>query len=347
MPKLKRSAEPLTVEAVLEDLKLTREVGGIQRAGSDELHTVAQMMFPDEEEFHEDHLRYARSLVETHINKACEALGEVRKDEPCARATADSLRALFFQSDEDRSKAETLRKQALSDRGCALSTDGLRKREDSALGVVAKLLHEDLQERQGHAPQTVEEIVRVMRPLVTEAREFFHYILQLIYPYDPPPTSDERITYLMRGMWYLANLQMWARSMQTLRLRPTKHSRWEVLFGDLFGGVILLLGFEEQADKDTVYAVMRESPVEDYIDLWNRLYEKPGWEDMANRWQDWMQSCFPHCTYHRSITGVRCAPHQLLIALEEFERAAIKMDGRELDEEFQEYFGANFPIITE
>jgi hypothetical protein len=130
MPPSRRTAEPQSVGAVLEDLKLTREVGGVQRASVNELETTLRWLFPDEEELGNEHLPYAQSLVETHLNRACEGYSEQHRSDPCAQATAASLRSLYFQPADKQAKAQNLRRDALRECGCSLSPDGLRKRED-------------------------------------------------------------------------------------------------------------------------------------------------------------------------------------------------------------------------
>jgi hypothetical protein len=324
----------------LEDLKLTREAGGVQRASTNELQTTLRWLFPDEEQLGSEHLLYARSLVETHLNRACLANSEQSANDPCSQAAAASLRSLFFQSLDKKEKAQTLRKQALEECGCSLSPDALRKREDAVLGEVADQLHADLKQRHDNAPQTIEEVVRIIRPLVAETREFFHIVLQLCYPFDPPEPAEEVADHVARGLWYLARLQAWARSIQTLRARPVRHTRNEMFFGDLMAGSILFIGFDDGADKDAVYKILREDKPEDYVDLWNEVFSLPNGQEILERWRAWMLSCFPTCTYHRARNSLRCQPHTLLHVLEEFEAASAEMEAGILEEHFDADFGS-------
>lgn len=316
VPSTRRSAEPGTLNAIREDLRAIREDGGVNQAHDDALIAILAMLAPGAPEVTDDNRQMARNLVLTHVRRVSADADHRAGDDACALAAAESLQTIMTRTAGDDRKVATIRRGTQTSRGCHLSLDGLRKREDVLLVEVAEAVHADLVaalEKRG--PQTVEEMARYIIEDVREAWESIDDGLRRLYQVAPMTDSQSRNSIVLSMLYDVAHMQYWFGRMIGIRMRVQQHSRVDLLFADT-AAVVMSQAFGQYDDKQTVNQILTEAGRYEKRDFLDRLLDHENGQDIFRRFSEWVSGCHTECAYQRTYSvGLLCPPHQLAFAL--------------------------------
>jgi hypothetical protein len=305
------------VEVISEDLRLAREAGGLGEATAEQLQGTLAMLNAAAAEDVETALRAARAVLAAHIRRTCEAV-IATEQEVCGRATATSLAASLLRTGGPQ-KLASIRRAALTDAGCHLTLDGLRKREDGLIQRIAAAAHGDLLERQRERGwRTVEEAVRHSGELIETVHDELHDGLPLLYVL--APSSDERLRrgFMWQALVGVAAVMEHLRQIVRLHAGPGPHTGVDYLFADIAQHA-LLVTFPDGDDKQIAHDILTGLERWDVEAFIPAIKARPDGDAFLDRWGAWLTSCHPTCAYQRTdVVRLCCRPHQLTVALGEF-----------------------------
>lgn len=322
MPSPKRRAPRRTAAAIGEDLLRARRVGGLWRADADDLAATLDWLSvtgvaPDEEP-----LTRARDLFVHYVKRTCEATREAAQPDLTAVAAAASLQQLLLRPSGDTRLAQVIRRESAIALRHTISPDAVRHREDKLITEIAQQVSQDLEIRRLDVPQSVEDAVHRLAPLVTDLRQDLHDLLCVIYAHVPP--ADPRQRRVIGGFYQSVLMEVGALLVACTDLtevgrRSANLPDNELSFVSSARHMRSLL-FEEDDDREYMLAFMGREEAHGWARLLDRLQSTERGKQVYDRWLSWVNACYPTCAFERTAEiRYMCSPHALLTLLYDFE----------------------------
>jgi hypothetical protein len=312
----KRRAEWNTEASVLEDLRLARDAGGIDRAGADRLAGSLRLRHGSNGAS-PDQLVATRTWLKQHVGNGAAAYRVMHQGDAVALAAAESAESILLREANDRRTAASLRKTAVEHHQCFIAVDSLRKREFAVLTVMAKSAFAAV-EPKGELFVTVDGMLRLLRPFaelaalnVDDAAKKFSQRAAL---------QDDQILVraVEHAIWAVANFG--ALPVYGLdRLRAfgiTSFADQSIEY--LLDGIIKV-PFVAQPD-DIMQLATATQLGEDARTFYGRLLATPVMAPVVQRFIIWLASHDPRsCHYYNNDVMVGyCAPHYYVALCESF-----------------------------
>lgn len=334
----KRRAELGTAAAIDEDLHFARDAGGIARADTDRLQgTIAMLTFADADP--DIVIANARDVLVARTTRVCRSFPASFPNDPCARAAATSTSDILLQPLSSMEKARTFRRRALADNSCLLTDDGLRKREDVLIRHIAGAVWEELTARRtGLGPQTHEEMILKMLPVVQGGHKYLHDLLMRLYPQEAIQPSELLEELIGVVVYWLAAVQWYSRALLVLLQRPIAVTPSDFALG-AFAQELLVHPFPIGKDREIVAEVFTSHRSDDEP-LIQAILRHPDGYGVIARVREWLSSCRSTCAYHRTRNlGLLCKPHLVATYLELFEEGVASQTSGSLSEQLAEEIG--------
>lgn len=339
VPPPRRHAELESPDGIREDLHFARDAGGLAHTGADQLQaTTANVVAAGLTRREVAHNR-AREILIAHVARYCRLAIEASADDPCAKAAAQSTRDVLLQAKDHREKVAAIRRRSLRTNSCTISLDALRKREDVILREIAAAVWEDLEARkEGLGPQTPEQVVLMMIPIVKDIHYYLFELLLRLYPTDAIQFDDTMANLTEKVIHGIAEVQWFARTYLAVLERPkAKWSQIDLVFASHANG-ILLTPFFSDAGRDAVAEVfLQYQRREEFTDA---LMARADFEELAGRIVGWLSSCHSNCAFHRTRSfALLCEPHLLVYYFELFLESADEVFSGEIARDMHEALG--------
>ena len=321
-PNRKVDPEARSARAILDDLHLARDALGIDLCGVDRLQATLCALDDDRQRNYTALLPAARELLRRHVDEVCNAFAAEHVDDTCAVAAADSLAMILLATEaEPIPKASVVRKNFLSEYKCHLSADGLRKREDQILRLIAEAVADELEDLMRLAfpfstTHCLMALEQVAEPLSRKIRE----LLRRFYK-ARVDVEDSVVDLAQEVLFDIGKVHFSCHLMLTLLTEPRSRSATDLWFGFLSYNV-LTLPFESARERRILARAIGETlesggDVNQLNAFLDSLHETIAGDQLVFRFEAVLRSCPDICEFERS-NDVRqiCRPHQLVLALE-------------------------------
>ena len=318
-----------------------RWAGGLSRADEEDLAASLDWLSVTGVSAHESPLNRARDLLVHHVRRTCVAYREAVGSDKTAAAAAASLQVLLLRPSEDVRLTRTIRRDSASALAHSVSPDAVRHREDKLIAEIAQAVSEDLDLRRLDVPQTVEDAVHRLAPIVTDLRQDLHDLLCVIYG-DVPPADprQQRVigTTYKSVLMEVGALLVACTDLAELGRRSSNLPDHELAFVSLGRGMRMLI-LEEADDREYMLSFMGRDEPHAVERLVSRLLATDRGQQLYERWVEWVEACYPTCAFERTVElRYMCTPHALLTRLYDFEE-------RYLDSGYSEtYIPGNQPL---
>lgn len=300
-----------TAAGIAEDLRTVREVGGIDAATPEHLAATLYLLMPLPEHTDDD-LARAKAIIQERIDEAVKNL-LARDGSACAYAASWSLQVLMGNL-APGTKVLVVRRQALKKYECALSTDGLRKREDALIAQAAVLIERHVRaSAAAAAPQSLLEVLLPAREMLGDVADRVQTHLQTVYRFGSPDLEYFEFA-VEDSLFAWAQLHYFAMNLKDVcdRVRlDAGEFFWDVLAMQLLNTGIKL------SDRLPLAKALSDWPTT-RAGYMRALRQVDGWEPLLEEWKTFILSCHQTCAYHRcNVIQLMCGPHQAVLMLEE------------------------------
>lgn len=310
MPPPRRTAAFGTEAAVLDDLLLARDAGGLARCGADRLEGTLRLLF-EGDSWEVAQVVKARQHLADQVERTCSAFAVLHRGDPCAAAAATSLRDILLQAADSTVTAKALRGRAREQHGCHLADDSLRKREVPILRDLARNAYqaartgpkeEDLLPTKDSILQFLSPYAELAAITVTTATDLFAKRAAL---------ADESKLYqaVAGAIWAVAQLGVLPvyglQRLQALGIRNITDQSIEYLLD----GLIHVPFVVEPDDLNQLSTAIQLG--ESATEFYDRLYVTPIMRPVLERFVTWLASHDPKvCLYASNDVMIGyCGPH--------------------------------------
>ncbi len=291
----RRTAARRTAEAIAEDLKRARSVGGLQRAGANDLVATVDCLELRGGVPAEELVQRARDLLHGHVLRGCERCRNGQQDDRTALAAADALQTLLTRESSDRRLAQRVRELAAAAVGHLISPDAVRHREDRLIGDIAAEALADLQDE----PQSLEAAIRRLVPMALDIRQQLHDGLCLIY--ECGQQADPREARAIDGFYRQVVIKLGELLTASRQLAVVGMSSPNMTASDFWfvsrAQHINRYAFDESDDRQFIVDFLRQESSPDWEETVERLLALERGRELFNRWLAWVRSCYPTCAF--------------------------------------------------
>ncbi|MFL6137359.1 MAG: hypothetical protein ACJ74O_06100 [Frankiaceae bacterium] len=324
MPAPKRRGELGTEQAVLDDLVLARDAGGLARCGADRLRGTLYLLYGGSD-WHVEQVEEARVRLASEVRLACADYGALHRGDPCAQAASASLSAILLQEPPEEQPAVVLRRRAREAHGCYLADDSLRKREQPIMRLIAKNAYGGLTGQQRELMVSRDAVMQVLRPFAELAA---HHV-EVATKFFSRRAALHDDSYLWRAtaeaIWAIAQFGVLpVYGLQRLEAMGARRGGdlTDISIIWLLEGIISVPFDREPGDLEQLATAIQ--PGEDPEGFCDRLLLTPVMRPVVRRLITWLASHDPKvCLYDSNDVMIGyCGPHYYVALCESWVDAA-------------------------